>query len=120
MTPELRVRRIARIIERYCIDSTTEAAAQKGLEDCLTKEGCAVQREVRLNDTDRIDLMADGVSIEVKVKGAKRRTLAQVERYMANDAVVGLILVTAKAFPMRQAKINGKPFEVVDLSRAWL
>ena len=120
MTPEIQTRRLAKIIERYRIDVTTEDAAQRAIAACLVEQGCEVEREVRLTAADRIDLMADGIGIEVKVKGRRRMTYALVVRYLESNLVCGLILVTAKAFPLPQRTINGKPFEVVDLSRAWL
>ncbi len=72
-----------------------EDQLQQGLAAALESEGFDVQREVRLNARDRIDLMVDRVGIEVKVAGATASVGRQLARYAQHD-LDGLVLVTNK------------------------
>lgn len=75
----------------------TEDDLQRGLDAALTGAGFTVEREVRLNSADRIDLLIGRVGIEVKITGAWKNVGRQLERYLRSDQLDDLILVTCKA-----------------------
>jgi hypothetical protein len=79
-----------------------------------------VVREARLSAYDRPDFLVEGVAIEVKVRGARRRSIHhQLERYAAHDQVAAVVLFTGVAIGL-PPQILGKPAYVVSAGRAWL
>lgn len=117
--PVFLAKRIAHICQSTCINVSTEQAAHNALADALARAGLTVVREVRLNPTDRIDIMVEGVGVEVKIKGARRAIYRQLQRYAASDQVRALVLATAAAWPP-MSEIDGKPFFHASLVRGWL
>jgi hypothetical protein len=79
----------------------TEDDLQRGLAEALAAKGHVVEREIRLNARDRIDLLVDRVGIEVKTAGATRDVERQLLRYLESDLIDELVLVTAKAMHRR-------------------
>lgn len=96
-----------------------EKAVQAAIGDALTRAGIAHRREVRLSAADVIDFMVGGLGVEVKIKGARRAILRQLERYAAHEEVAALALVSSVAMGL-PAAINGKPVDIVSMGRAWL
>lgn len=62
-----------------------EGDLQQGLAVALERSGLTPAREVRLSPRDRIDLLVDGVGIEVKVASSTASVLRQLTRYAASD-----------------------------------
>lgn len=62
---------------------------------------------------------AGAIGIEIKIKGQPREILRQVRGYAWEPTLSGLVLATAKPVPA-PGDLCGKPFAVLDLSRAWL
>src|SRR4051794_24916838 len=75
----------------------SEDDLQRGLAQALQEKGYVVEREVRLNAGDRIDLVVDRVGIEVKPAGAARDVERQLVRYLESDRIDELVLVPTKA-----------------------
>lgn len=99
----------------------SEDDLQAAIADGLTLRGFTVEREVRLGEHGRIDLLVDGaVGLEVKVAGTLAAVLRQVGRYLQSDRIEGLILVTAIASHSVASTVDGKPFVVVTLAGAGL
>lgn len=96
-----------------------EKDVQQAISDALGRAGIVHSREVRLSPTDIIDFVVDGLGIEVKIKGARRAILRQLERYAAHPDISALALVSSVAMGV-PAVINGKPVEFVSMGRAWL
>lgn len=96
-----------------------EKDVQAAIEAAFISADIAYRREVRLNAGDIIDFVVEGAGIEVKIKGAPRAILRQLERYAAHDDIGALVLVSSVAMGL-PAAINGKPVEIVSLGRAWL
>lgn len=117
--PVFLAKRIAHICQSTRINVSTEQAAHNALVDALTRAGMTVAREVWLNPTDRIDIMVEGVGIEVKIKGGRRAIYRQLQRYAACDQVSALVLATAAAWPPKSA-VDGKPFFHASLVQGWL
>lgn len=120
MNPRLLARRIVTICHNSSINVSTEAAAHNALADALQAAGLDVQREVRLNDRERIDLLVDGVGIEVKVQGTRRDIWRQLQRYAASEQIHALVLATSAAWPAGVASVGGKPLFHASLARGWL
>ena len=98
----------------------TEDELQRALADALARTGRTVEREVRLDGHNRIDLLVDRIGIEVKVAGKADAVMRQIRRYVASDLVDGLLLVTTRARHALPAEVDGKPVAVVQLSGAAL
>lgn len=114
-------RRIACRIERFRIDVSTEAAANRSIRDALESDGIICEAEVRLTPKDRIDLLAGTVGIEVKVAGSRRDVARQLERYAASDRIEALVLATGIGWPKNgPVAFHGKSLFVASLSRGWL
>lgn len=90
----------------------TENELQQGLADALTSLGLDPEREVRLGAAGRIDLLVDGVGIEVKVTGQRSRVSAQLSRYAERPEVRELLLVTTRARHRLPEELSGKPCRV--------
>jgi len=118
--PTFMVRTIARVISETRIHVSTEEAAQREIYDLLLASEFVPEREVVIEGSGRIDLMVDGIGIEVKIGGDKRSTYGQIKRYVASDQIEGLILATNGAWPARGPQMDGKPFAAVNLGAAWL
>lgn len=80
---------------------SNEDELQAGLYAALVDAGLVAEREVRLDEVSRIDLRVGRVGIEVKVKGAWRDVLRQLERYTACEDLDAVVLVTARPLHRR-------------------
>ena len=87
--------------------------------DALDVASISWEHEVKLAPRCRIDLMCDGVGIEIKRgKVEKARILTQLRKYADCEQVQGLILVTEKTVPLPHT-IYGKPVRLICLNRLW-
>lgn len=94
---------------------------QEGIAAALTAHDHHVEREVRLDGRSRIDLLVDGrVGVEVKVAGSRGAAARQVGRYLRDERIVGLVLVTSRVRHRLPSSIEGKPVVVVSLAEAGL
>lgn len=100
----------------------SEADLQQAIADVLVAEGLEVEREVRLNRHDRIDLHVGGrFAIEVKVDGSARDLARQLRRYAASDSVDALVVVTNRArHSTIPDAIDGTPVHVIWLGKGGL
>ena len=87
--------------------------------DALSAAGLAFIHEYRLGPRNRIDFLVGRVGIEVK-KGrpATSDLTRQLRRYLAADALDGLIVVTQRVTAVPSV-ICGKPVILVSLNRLW-
>ena len=118
--PTLLIARIVRIIEATKVNVTTERFAHDAIADALIKDCLDVRREVVLSPKDRIDIMVDGIGVEVKTGHSRRQIHAQLVRYAKHNLITGIVLATGIAFPASVREIHGKPFRCASLSRGWL
>lgn len=87
--------------------------------EALTAQGLTPQHEVVLGSRCRIDLMVNGVGIEIKRgKPNRSRLMEQLMRYARCDGVQGLILVAERSVDL-PAVLCGKPLRVICLNRLW-
>ena len=89
------------------------------MADALAAAGLAYVHEYRLGPRNRIDFLVGRVGIEVK-KGrpATSDLTRQLRRYLAADALDGLIVVTQRVTAVPR-EICGKPVMLVSLNRLW-
>jgi hypothetical protein len=85
----------------------------------LDGSGLGYTHEYKLGPRNRIDFLVGRVGIEVK-KGrpATSDLTRQLRRYLAADALDGLIVVTQRVTAVPR-EICGKPVMLVSLNRLW-
>lgn len=94
----------------------SEEDLQQGLAVALAAAGFDVEREVRLDNRSRIDLLVGRVGIEVKVAGAATSVLRQLRRYALSDRIDGLVLVTSRVRHQAPSKLEGKPLRIYQIA----
>lgn len=97
-----------------------EAQLHAGLEQVLKSLNVGYRHEHVAGPGERFDfLCAQGVVIEVKVRGSYAEALRQVERYQRRDDVSHVLLVTSKFWGLKKVAVhthgNGKVTTVVRL-----
>jgi hypothetical protein len=107
------------VLRGFQFHFATEEALQAGIERALQESNIAFQREVKLNDTDRIDFLIARTGLEVKTKGSDASVVRQLHRYAQVDSIDELLLVTTRARHelLVPATLNKKPVEVMRLIR---
>lgn len=78
------------------LNASHESDISEAVADAFTRTGIAFQREVWLNDTDRIDYMVGRIGVELKLKGTVSAVTRQLARYADSDLIDELILVTTR------------------------
>jgi hypothetical protein len=114
LSPLDEARRICSLLARHLFSFQCEADLQRAIAQALEASGYSFQREVALNEKDRIDFMVGLVGIEVKTAGSNSDILRQMHRYAQCESVTALVLVTSR---MRHRgavpdTLNGKPLVV--------
>lgn len=116
MSPD-EAQRIASAIKAARFRYAGETRLQEGIAGVLAEAGIAAEREVPLNPRDKIDFLAGGTGIEVKIAGQPDDVTRQLRRYAGSDRVASLVLVTTRARHRSVPReIGGKPVHVVWLS----
>ncbi|WP_316234641.1 hypothetical protein [Bradyrhizobium sp. SZCCHNR1020] len=111
---------IIALIESARLPLADEKILQAELARLFDGAGIVYRREVRLSAADIVDFMiADGLAIEIKIKGQRRAIYKQLERYCAHAHVGEIVLATNVAMGLPDA-INGKPVGLARLGRGWL
>lgn len=114
------------MLREYNFHYADEDALQRGIEEALGAAGAPFTRELRLDYSSRIDFMvhaAAEIGIEVKIAQSAPEVERQVRRYMKNDGVEGLVLVTTRRRhrTLEDSDIEfDKPFQVVWLGKSGL
>lgn len=115
---------VARILRLHSFHYADEEQLQRGVADALTLAGAPFTREVRLDQFSRIDFMVHAayeIGIEAKIASAASSVSRQVDRYLKDDKVDGLVLLTTlrRHKPLAGTRLD-KPVEVVWLGFAAL
>jgi hypothetical protein len=107
---------IAKLIHATRFRFVDERELQDSVASILTAAGISFDREFALNPKDRIDFLCTNVGIEVKVAGAANAVFRQLWRYMADERVKEIVLVTTRSSHLSiQRTIDGKPVFVAHL-----
>lgn len=107
---------VRRALSGKSLPATSEDALQRAIERVLGLAAIddsprfAFEREVRLNEDDRIDFMfGDGLGLEVKIDGSLADVTRQLHRYAQAEQVRELLLVTTRARHLSlPLEFNGK------------
>lgn len=102
------------------VESRTQEDLYNHLVASLPNSAKSIERELKLNPRDRVDIWVDGIVVEVKLAPANKLAVyKQVKRYAEHPRVEAVILATniMMALP---SLIEGKPAFVVSLGRAWM
>jgi hypothetical protein len=114
------IKTIIDLIRGAKIDLSNEKRAQADMEQLLTRAGIPFDREVRLSESDIVDFMVDGIGIELKLRGARKKDVyRQLCRYARHPRVVALLLASNLSMGL-PAQIEGKDAYFVKLGEAWL
>jgi hypothetical protein len=111
---------VVRVLETVTPQYVDEYDVQQACADALELAGHTAVREHRLTDADRIDILTmidDAViGVEVKVAGALRDVIRQLERYSRSPELDALVLVTTRGQHHRiPTELNGMPVRLVSL-----
>jgi hypothetical protein len=125
-------------IRRFSFHNADEFELHAGLEKVLAGLGLTVEREVRLDEKNRIDIAATQpgwlrLGVEVKVAGRGPDVLRQVRRYTSSPELDAVMLVTTISRHMTSIMpwvtvpdgppgvsrwtLDDKPFDVVTIRR---
>lgn len=113
------VKRIKSSLEGKQFDLGSEKRLQGEILAVFIDNGIEVEPEYMLTPSDIPDFFAKGLVIEVKIKGNATAIYRQCKRYLLNEDVTGLLLVTNRSIGFPE-EINGKPCFVFGLGEAWL
>lgn len=118
---EARTRHLVALIQRHRFDLSDEKRLQAQIEEVLTANAITFEREKRLSALDIPDfLVAGGITIECKLRGARKiEIFRQLSRYAAHAEVSALILASNIAMGL-PPDILGKPLYAASTSRGWL
>jgi hypothetical protein len=110
---------LLKILSSYKFNLTDEKDTQREILKVLMENQINFHREYRLDSKNILDFFADGIGVEVKIKGRARSIYKQCERYCQFEEVKGLILITNKTIGFPK-EINQKPCWILNLGKAWL
>lgn len=112
--------KIMSLLSTARLDLSDEKRTQVDFAAVLTDQGITFSREHRLSAADIPDFLIDGIAVELKLKGARKKAIfKQITRYAEHDAVKAIILATNVTMGLPE-NINGKPVYIAPLGRAWL
>jgi hypothetical protein len=112
---EERLEALGRILSAGRYRYHDELELHELLGETLTMAGVAFEREVVIAGGGRVDILALGIAIEVKVDGSASQVLRQLQRYARCDDVDGILLVTSRARHWVPEELAGKPVAAVSL-----
>ncbi len=115
----MKIQDIYNLVKNKKLPIHNEKALQLEIEKILNEAGINYKREYRLNKTDIPDFIIGGLAVEIKVKGSVPDIYKQCKRYLQNEQVEALLLITAKPFN-HIGKLEGKEFKVLNINTAWL
>ena len=109
---------ICATLKRFHFSYQNELELQDGIAQALSAATIPYEREKRLTPTDRPDFFVDGIVLEVKIKGATRAVLRQLNRYAGHESVKAILLVTTRSLQAFQVpeSMNDKPVRVLCLT----
>jgi hypothetical protein len=106
--------RVCAVVRGNRFRFVAEEELHLGLAAAFEVAGVPAEREVRLSTRDRIDFLAGGVGVEVKVDGSAAQVERQLARYAQSPRLHSLVLVTNCVRHGKVAReLNGKPVTVL-------
>lgn len=95
------------IIDNYKIIFKDEKDLQRKIEKILNNHNVDFSREHDLGEHGTVDFFKDGVAFEVKIQGQKKAIYRQCKKYLENDSVDALVLISSFSMGLPN-EINGK------------
>lgn len=115
---DIKINNIQKAIKGQKLPLQNEKQLQQKLEVLFQENNLDFKREKRLDNSNIIDFMFNGLGVELKIrtKASAMSVYRQIERYCSFDEIEGILLLTAKSTSL-PSEINGKPVYVISLSR---
>jgi hypothetical protein len=116
-----RLEAIAAAVRGWRYTCVGEKALQASLGEALSRAGIAWRREVPVA-SGTLDFLVDGgIAIEVKTGGSLAALTRQVHRYLGEESLRAVLVVSTRAILDRlPPEIGGKPVRVVVLTGSLL
>lgn len=110
---------IKKILKDVQFDLAIEKVTQQQIKDRFDKYKIPYTRECFLSEGNVIDfLLTNGLGIEIKIKGDKKKIYDQLYRYSSHKEVTAVLLITNKHIGTAPLYEN-KPMYVMSLSAAY-
>lgn len=114
------IARLVGLLRSTKLDLSNEKRAQADFERVLGLAEIDFQREVRLSESDIVDFLVDGIGVELKLRGARKKEVyRQLCRYARHPEVRGVLLASNLSMGL-PFQIEGKDAYFVKLGEAWL
>lgn len=116
MTPT--IDQVIKILRGYRYPISTEAALQLAVAKVLTDAGIRFERELVIDPTNRLDFYLPDfkLALELKIDGSAAEVTRQLFRYVQDDRVAFVVLMTSV---YRHARVphemRGKGIDVITL-----
>lgn len=121
MSAEQQIEAVADVLADIVFNGHQESELQIAIANRLHWASINYEREHRFTPRDRVDffLAEGGIAVECKVKGGSAEIIRQLDRYMAQECVRGILLVTTKMQhrATMPAQLQGKPVKVLVFHR---
>jgi hypothetical protein len=110
---------IVSLLAKARLPLSDEKILQNEIEKLIKATGYDYGREIKMVIGTIDFVVGEGVGIEVKIGGQKRKIWRQIGGYLEDPRIEHLIVAasTPLAFPQHS---SGKPITVVSLAGAWL
>jgi len=76
-------------------------------------------KEYQLDEKNIPDFFAEGIAVEIKIKGQRVAIYRQMKRYCQFSNVIVIVLITGRSMGLPE-EISGKPCYYINLTRAFL
>lgn len=112
-----RVQQLYQVLKNVRFPVSDEKLTQQKIAVLICPLG--FEREYRLDEKNIPDFFAEGVAVEVKIKGQRTAIYKQLQRYAKFEQVKILVLISGRAMGL-PADVDGKPVYYINLSKAFL
>lgn len=121
MSVEQQLDAVAGVLADIVFNGHQESELQIAVANRLHWASIAHEREYSFTPRDRVDffLAEGGIAVECKVKGGSAEITRQLDRYLSQESVRGILLVTTKMQhrATMPAQLQGKPVKVLVFHR---
>jgi len=89
----MHISELAALLQTARFARGTERDLEEAVKEFLEGSGLAVERQVR-SAAGRIDLLTNGIALELKVDGSLSGALIQAQRYLSDPRVNAVLIAT--------------------------
>ncbi len=105
---------ILKILGGYQFATHTELHLQNAIEEIFKSSSVPYIREYRLSAAERLDFLCGTIAIETKISGSKSEVTRQLQRYLLDERITEIILVTNRSKHQRLPdRMNNKPLHIL-------